>query len=75
MKIPFLDVIDEFSHEFHKSIHEDLLDLVTYGTTKREMTVEQWLNVGKIRDDYKLAYPNARTAADIKDSPLMKALA
>lgn len=38
------------------------------------MTVAEWLSCQNISDAEILAYPNARTAYDIRNSPLGKAL-
>lgn len=42
---------------------------------KKQMTVTDWCNRENISEDDLLAYPNARTAYEIQQSPLAKALA
>ncbi len=41
---------------------------------KPSMTVTEWVNSREISNDDILAYPNARTAYEIRTSPLYKAL-
>lgn len=47
---------------------------ITRGNPPEFMTVNDWLSREKISDDDALTYPNARTAKEIKSSPLYEAL-
>lgn len=48
---------------------------VLNGMGGKYMTVTEWLSRQNISDADTLAYPNARTAYDIRNSPLGKAMA
>lgn len=47
---------------------------ILYGCTKEEMPVEIWLLMPEIAEKDIVAYPNAKAAAELKSSPLYKAL-
>lgn len=65
---------DLFPSGMKKEDYDSLLDLVTFGKTRKSMTVEDWLSAHNISDYDLLSFPNARTAAELKASPLAKAL-
>lgn len=74
-------------HEMHVKAHEELLaeiirnleifsgvSSIVRGNPPKLMTVNEWLSRKNISSNDILFYPNAKTAAEIKASPLYKAL-
>lgn len=62
-------------HDLHKMTYEAAIDTIIFGQSRAEMAVEDWLNVlPHLLEQNKNTYPNAKTAAQIKASPLAKAL-
>lgn len=71
--------IEDFAKAIKKMHEAQLAALEDYQLrllrhTKKLMTVDEWTNLEKISEKDQLEYPNARTAAAIKSSPLYKAL-
>jgi hypothetical protein len=67
---PNSDIDDLF-----EATYGNLLEVASYGKTFKNFTVEDWIkNIKTITEKHREKYPNAKTAQELRNSPLYKAL-
>lgn len=66
------NALEEMSKKFYEDVTKHLQEHMDFIFSA--MTVDDWMDIGNIPETTQLLYPNAKTAAEIKASPLAKAL-